>query len=296
MRLRDTLLLLRMPYGINLMPVFFFAFTFADYIDVEKFVQVFLAFFLLIAPASYGYNSYMDADITPVGGLRHPPKPTSELWWICMLFNAGGIGYVYFLDSVLGLLLAVYVAVSIGYSSKNIKLKKFPIIGALLVIIFQGMYLYVMVFLFCQKVDYLEALVQVNLMIPAAISSLLVAINLPLTQVYQHKVDAAKGEGSLSLLFGKRGTFEFVGLLYLIVLVWMGIFLVGSDQSHLFYLFLCCLFPIFIFLIWWAKKLWADPSQATYRYTKIYLNVYVVSMFLYFLFVYLLKVIPEIPV
>jgi 1,4-dihydroxy-2-naphthoate octaprenyltransferase len=142
----------------------------------------------------------------------------------------------------------------------------------------------------------MDALAQVNYLVPSAISSLLVAINIPLTQVYQHKVDAAKGERSLSLLLGKRGTFEYVALLYVVVIIWMGKFLIGSGQSHFFYLFLCCLFPIITFLIWWARKIWSDPTQATYRYAKIYLNVYVGSMILYFLFVYLLRTTPELPV
>ncbi len=296
MKLPSTITLLRVPYSYFLMPIFFFAFTFSDSPDYFKSLQFFLVFFLLVVPASYGYNSYMDDDTTPVGGLRHPPKAKPELWWVCMAMNLVSISYVFFMDTVLGILVALYIAASIAYSMPHIRLKKYAFIGAFTVAFFQGFFLYVMVFLFCQTKGFLEVMNQVNLMVPAVISFLMVLANFPLTQVYQHKVDAANGEKSLSLFLGKKGTFEFAFWLHSIIIIGFGYHLIMSNQSHLFYLYLCFIFPVLAFLFWWAMKVWADATQANFRYTEIYLYIYNTAMLLYFLVVFLVRSTDELPI
>lgn len=296
MKLPSTITLLRVPYSYFLMPIFFFAFTFSESIDYLKALQFFLIFFLLVVPASYGYNSYMDDDITPVGGLRHPPKPKPELWWVCMAMNLVSISYVFFMDTILGILIALYVGVSIAYSMPHIRLKKYGFIGAFFVSLFQGLFLFGMVFLFCQTQDFLQAMNQVNLRIPSIISTLMVLANFPLTQVYQHKVDKGNGEKSLSMILGKRGTFEFAFIIQGIIIGVFGYHLISTNQSHLFYLYMCFIFPVLAFLFWWAMKVWADATQANFRYAHIYLYIYTTAMMLYFLVVFLVRSTDELPI
>jgi cytochrome c oxidase assembly factor CtaG len=50
------------------------------------------------------------------------------------------------------------------------------------------------------------------------------------------------------------------------------------------------------FLFWWAMKVWADATQANFRYTEIYLYIYNTAMLLYFLVVFLVRSTDELPI
>ncbi|OYU96995.1 MAG: hypothetical protein CFE21_01515 [Bacteroidetes bacterium B1(2017)] len=296
MKLPSFIVLLRIPFSFFLAPVFLFAFAFAQQIDVYKATELFIVLHLFIYPASNGFNSFMDKDETSIGGLRHPPQPTQALLIVSMLFNVIGVSYTFFMNPLLGYLTALYVLVSIAYSWHVIRLKKHPILSFLSVIIFQGFVVYTMVYLFCQTTDYLHAMLQNNYLIPALISTLMVAGAYPMTQVYQHKADKKSGDNTLSRMLGIKGTFQFCSLINLSVLAWMGIFLTGTKQSHLFYLFLCFIFPVLAFFVWWATKVWEDESQANFRYTMILNRVSATCMVLYFILVYLMRGSDGIPV
>jgi hypothetical protein len=52
--------------------------------------NAFLVFFilhLLVYPASNGYNSYMDRDTGPIGGIKNPLQPTRQLFYTTVLLD-----------------------------------------------------------------------------------------------------------------------------------------------------------------------------------------------------------------
>jgi 1,4-dihydroxy-2-naphthoate octaprenyltransferase len=57
---KSTLQLLRFPFSYFLMPVYFFALSQVNIIDIPKALLSFIILHLLIYPASNGYNCYMD--------------------------------------------------------------------------------------------------------------------------------------------------------------------------------------------------------------------------------------------
>jgi len=158
MKLPSFIVLLRIPFSYYLMPVFFFAFAFSDYPDLIRSLHIFLILHLLVYPASNGYNSYMDKDTTPIGGLKNPPKPTVWLFVLTTLLNIAAIAWSYWLAPELSLLVAAYILVSISYSWHPIRLKKYAITSFTSVAVFQGFVVFTMVYLFGQKVDYLKAM------------------------------------------------------------------------------------------------------------------------------------------
>src|SRR5580700_9150822 len=83
---RSTLQLLRLHFSIFLMPVYWFAVGQVDpqERDWSRALLVFLILHLLVYPASNGYNSYMDRDDGPIGGLQHPLAPTRQLFLVTL--------------------------------------------------------------------------------------------------------------------------------------------------------------------------------------------------------------------
>ena len=79
---RNTVKLLRFPFSLLLMPVFILALSQAENSILANAVISFLIIHVLVYPASNGYNSYVDKDESPVGGLEKPPQPTKQLFWI----------------------------------------------------------------------------------------------------------------------------------------------------------------------------------------------------------------------
>ncbi|HSN07699.1 MAG TPA: hypothetical protein VLS85_01615, partial [Hanamia sp.] len=69
--LQSTLQLLRFHFSFFLMPVYWFAVSQVNNINWMNALLVFVILHLLVYPASNGYNSYMDRDTTPVGGLKN---------------------------------------------------------------------------------------------------------------------------------------------------------------------------------------------------------------------------------
>src|SRR5690242_15297070 len=81
-----ALKLMRIPFSIFLMPVFWFALINIK-VDLENAIIVFITIHLFLYPASNGYNSYFDRDEQSIGGLKNPPPVTVELWYLILIFD-----------------------------------------------------------------------------------------------------------------------------------------------------------------------------------------------------------------
>ena len=65
-------------FSFFLMPVYWFALSQVKYINWAEAGLIFVILHLLVYPASNGYNSYMDRDTSPVGGIKNPLQPTAR--------------------------------------------------------------------------------------------------------------------------------------------------------------------------------------------------------------------------
>src|ERR1700722_7503517 len=134
---RSTLQLLRFHFSFFLMPVYWFALGQVGEKDIFSAIIIFIILHLLIYPASNGYNSFMDRDETSIGGLKNPSQPTRQLFYTTVTMDIIAIILsclvsIYFLVGILA-----YILASRAYSYRKIRLKKYPVIGYLTVIIFQ---------------------------------------------------------------------------------------------------------------------------------------------------------------
>jgi 1,4-dihydroxy-2-naphthoate octaprenyltransferase len=80
----------------------------------------------------------MDRDSSPIGGLANPLQPTKQLFHLTILMDllAVLLGFFISIFFVCGILL--YILASRAYSYRGIRLKKYPVLGYLVVLIFQG--------------------------------------------------------------------------------------------------------------------------------------------------------------
>lgn len=257
---KSTIQLLRFHFSLFLLPVFLFALSQAPQISWPRALAIFAILHLLVYPSSNGYNSYMDRDESPIGGLEKPMQPTRQLFLVsvCMDILAITLGILISTGFAIGLLL--YILASRAYSYRGIRLKRFPMIGFATVFLFQGAVIFWLTYRYASPHN-----VQSPPIWSCVIASLLIGALYPLTQIYQHEEDRKDGVTTISLLLGKRGTFIFSAIQFLLATVLMyRLFAAASAVNH-FYLFLLMLLPVVLFFLYWMYSVWRSEDKATFR-------------------------------
>jgi 1,4-dihydroxy-2-naphthoate octaprenyltransferase len=268
---RSTVQLLRLPFSIFLMPVFWFALSQVTPRDWGRALLVFVILHLLVYPASNGYNSYMDRDTDPIGGLEHPLQPTRQLFLVTVGMDI--------LAVLLGLLISwyfaagllIYILASRAYSYRGIRLKKYPFIGWLIVAGCQGALVFFLVYQGSHPVSAGVESLQAPLEGMIA-SSLLLGGFYPLTQIYQFDADRKDGVKTLSMALGYRGSFVFTGTLYIVAFLLLVHYFLSTLQDKEFYVLATCMLPVVVYFLIWAVRVWKDPAQASYA-NSIRMNV-----------------------
>ena len=260
----NTLKLLRIPFSFFLMPVFFFSLSQVVEINWINAILCFFVLHLFIYPASNGYNSYMDQDETSIGGLEHPPKPTKTLFYTSVLFDIIGLSLSLFISFQFFICIALYILASRAYSFKGIRLKKFPLLGFLTVVLFQGGFIFWMV---CAAVSAVPIVIGNVLMMALIGCSFLIAGIYPLTQVYQHEADSLSGDFTISYKLGISGTFMFSAIMFIIANILFYFYFDGIHKINHFIYFQLFLFPVVIYFSNWFYKITKDKSQASFKNT-----------------------------
>lgn len=274
---KNTFRLLRIPFSIYLMPVFLLALSQAKSPDWLTTTAGFLIIHLLVYPASNGYNSYVDRDETAIGGLEHPPLPTTSLYYLTLAMDALAILLSLFLvGSLFSACIALYILASRAYSSPTIRLKKYPIAGFLVVVFFQGGFTFLMSL---QAIEPNSTFFQTpeNGWILAA-TSLQIGGAYPLTQIYQHEADLKDGVRTISWKLGYRGTFLFTCLMFGLANLSYFQYFINSGQMSGFIQLQVFFIPVLVFFGWWMRKVWADPAFANFNFTMKMNKVAALSM------------------
>ena len=143
---RSTIQLLRFPFSYFLMPVYWFALSFVPHINWPRAALIFLLLHVLLYPSSNGYNSYMDRDTDSIGGIARPMQPTKQLFYATIILDLLGIILSFLVSPVFAICFSCYILFSRLYSYRGIRLKRFPIVGYLTVIVNQGALTFFMVY------------------------------------------------------------------------------------------------------------------------------------------------------
>ena len=278
---RSTIKHLRFPFSFYLMPVFLFALSQAVDIHWAKSIIAFLILHVLIFPSSNGYNSYQDRDETSIGGLKHPPKVTKNLFYVTLMFDLVGIICGLFISIYFSLFLLVFVLMSRAYSYRRIRLKKYPIIGFLTVFVFQGGFVYLIASTAISVFSFQTFFTFANI-ICMFIASLFLGSAYPLTQIYQHNADKNDGVISISYKLGYIGTFVFSGILFAIAAILLTCLFEIKHQLIAMLLFLIFMLPVIFRLSIWFNKVRKDTENANFENTMNMNIVNSACMNLYF--------------
>lgn len=261
----DAIKLMRIPFSIFLMPVYWFALTQLPNLEPLTAIHVFVLIHFFVYPASNGYNSYFDKDEKSIGGLKNPPPVNRLLFPLIIIFDLCCILYAYWITPFFSVLILVYLLVSKAYSYDKIRLKKYAVLSTLVVTFFQGFFMFLSIqYAFLEEWELI--LKYKNLMV-AACSSLFLLGSYPLTQVYQHQEDQQRGDKTLSLLLGIKGTFLFSSIAFLLGSLFLSfLFLEQGDVNELIY-FLVFGLPILAYFSYWYALVLKNPKQANYKHS-----------------------------
>jgi 1,4-dihydroxy-2-naphthoate polyprenyltransferase len=261
-KIQSTLQLLRFHFSFFLMPVYWFALSQVKNINWPHAVLVFVILHLLVYPASNGYNSYMDRDTSSVGGIKKPMQPTKQLFFVTIILDIVAIALGFFISVIFATGIFFYILASRAYSYRNIRLKKYPIIGYLIVIIFQGAVTFFLVFHGTSSNHTLQ--IPVLAMIASA---LLIGGFYPLTQIYQHEADKKDGVISISYMLGYKGTFIFTGIVYAFAFAVLGTYFYLQSKFIDFIILQMFMAPVIIYFFYWFAKVRKDISEANFKNT-----------------------------
>lgn len=263
---KKALTLLRIPFSIYLMPVFWFGLSaLRGPWSGWRAGAVFVVLHLLVYPASNGYNSYYDRDEGSIGGLKAPPAVTPELLRLVWLFDALALAGAALLSGWFAALVLGYLLVSKAYSYEGIRLKKYPLLSTLVVVVFQGAFTFLMtqVGVGAPSAQLFE---KTNLLL-ALVSTLFLCGSYPLTQVYQHQEDAQRGDRTLSLRLGIRGTFIFAALGLLAGAAALALAYWLRHETRPLLLFAVATGPVLALFGRWAWRVWHDEAAANFEHT-----------------------------
>ncbi len=276
----STLQLLRFHFSFFLMPVFWFSLSQVTEINTTRTIVIFIILHLLLYPAGNGYNSYMDRDTESIGGVKNPKQPTRQLYYTSVIMDTFALICAAFISTGFLLGILAYIAASRAYSYRGIRLKKYPVIGYLTVIIFQG----ALIFFLVMHGSSIDMTLNIPI-IGMIVAALLVGGFYPLTQIYQHKQDKEDGVITLSYKLGKRGTFIFTGVIYSVAMVVLGIYLALNLELDHFFTIQVFLLPVLMYFFWWFYKVWKDETEANFKNT-MHMNL-IASIFTNAAFIFL---------
>jgi 1,4-dihydroxy-2-naphthoate octaprenyltransferase len=263
---KSTVKHLRLPFSFFLMPVFLFALSQANTINWQNAAIAFVILHLLIFPSSNGYNSYQDKDETSIGGLKHPPKVSINLYYATLLLDIAGILIGLLVSVYFSLFVAIFVLMSRAYSYRNLRLKKYPFIGFLTVFIFQGAFVYLMASSSFTPFHFSEFFTSNNI-ICMSVASLFMGSIYPLTQIYQHEADLKDGVISISYKLGYNGTFVFSAILFTIATICLYYYFSLKHQQMALLLFIILMMPVVVKLSVWFNKVRKNTVNANFENT-----------------------------
>ncbi len=284
---RSSWLHLRIPFSYFLLPVFLFALAISPNLNESRMLWVFVILHVFLYPASNGYNSYFDKDEKSIGGLKNPPPVKRGLYYLALLFDIAALLLGYWKINVLFVvMLFMYGLISKAYSHPSIRLKKYPILGWIAAGLFQGLFTFIMCYVGINNFA-LGNCWNASVLIPAILSSMMLWGNYPMTQVYQHEEDAKRGDRTLSLMLGVKGTFIFTAVVFSFAVAGFIFYFISFFEIKYLIAFLLALTPVLAFFLFWFVKVLKDECKANYSYamglnfvSATCLNIFFIYLFL----------------
>ena len=284
---RSTWLHLRFPFSYFLLPVFLFSLAISPNFNQSRLFWVFFILHFLLYPASNGYNSYFDKDEKSIGGLKNPPPVQKELYYISIALDVIAIAMgILIINTTFSIMLLLYGLVSKAYSHPSIRLKKYPVISWLTAGFFQGFFTLLMSYAGINGFS-IGSCLNSRVILAGLLASGMLLANYPMTQVYQHDEDSKRGDFTISLMLGIRGTFFFVAVIFAFVTIGFFFYLKHFFSDFYGLVFLSALFPVLVYFLIWFSTVYKDEIKADYVHTMRLNFISATCLNFYFIFLFL---------
>ena len=260
----SALLHMRFAFSLFLMPVYLFSLSQAPQVIPINAFLTFIIWHMLVYPASNGYNSYFDKDEGSIALIKNPPMVDKSLYNFSLLLDLIALILSFLVNTGLFAAVLIYGILSKLYSHPSVRLKKYPIISFLIVFIFQGACVYWSSYAAVSGLNILNGW-NLNYILAGLICSCLIGATYPLTQIYQHVEDAKRGDKTLSIVLGIRGSFWFSAALFIISIILMYAYWFRLAMMNNFWIFLICVAPVIIIFCTWFMKVYHDPKAANFK-------------------------------
>jgi 1,4-dihydroxy-2-naphthoate octaprenyltransferase len=204
----------------------------------------------------------MDKDETSIGGIKNPLQPTQQLYYTTVIMDMVAISLSFMLSLWFGVCISCYIVCSRLYSYRRIRLKQYPIAGYLTVILNQGSLTFFMIYFVASENLYL------NVPIAGVLSAaFLIGGFYPITQIYQHESDKRDGVTTISMLLGKRGTFIFCAVMYMVALSILFFYFQQRNQLQSFGVIQIFFVPVLVYFVWWFLQVLKHERLADFKHT-----------------------------
>lgn len=277
---------LRIPFSFFLLPVYLFALVISPNFTADGIIYTFVILHFFIYPASNAYNSYFDKDEKSIGILKNPPPVTLGLYYTSILFDFIGIALAWLISPFFATLVFIYGMVSKAYSHPGIRLKKYPWIGWLTAGLFQGVFSFYMAYVGINNYSP-EISFSWKVIFPGLLTSLFLLGSYPMTQIYQHDEDSKRGDKTLSLLLGVKGTFIFTMVFFLIATLGFEYYFIVYFTKAIAVAFLLFMSPAVLYFLLWFYLVNKNANYNNYKWTmglnflsSLCMNAFFIYMFL----------------
>ncbi len=271
---------LRLPFSLLLMPVFLFScYVLEVGKDRSLIAELLLLFFILhglVYPSSNAYNSTQDRDEGSVGLIKKPLPVPKTLIPITVILDCCALILCYTIHLYTAVLLLIYIIASRLYSYRGVRLKKYPILGFLIVFICQGALVFWMVK--SVIVPDINGKTFIESLPMAFVSSLFIGSIYPLSQIYQHEQDKKDGVYTISAMLGYRNTFIFSGIQFMLASLIFNYFLFNDGRTIEMLIYNTSQLPVIIFFLIWFYRVIKDHAKADFKHTMQMNIISAVSM------------------
>ena len=160
----------------------------------------------------------------------------------------------------------MYGLVSKAYSHPSIRLKKYPVSSWLIAGLFQGWFTLLIVYMGLHDSSP-NSVFDPEVQFAAVLSSVILWGSYPMTQIYQHKEDAGRGDTSLSIKLGIPGTFHFTAFCFLVATIGFILYYQRYESLTTGIMFVLFMSPVVIYFGYWYLKVRKDRSLADFDHT-----------------------------
>ena len=286
---RSTLLHLRIPFSLFLLPIFLFALSISNNPILGNVLLVFFILHFLIYPASNGYNSYFDKDEGSIGALKNPPEVSLQLYRVSLILDGFAVLLGFIVNWQFVVLIFIYGLVSKAYSHPSIRLKKWPMTSWFVAGFFQGFFTFIAAYIGINNLGF-DVFQDAYVLLPAILSSCLLWGSYPMTQIYQHDEDAKRGDTTISMKLGIKGTFHFTAVFFAFSSAGFFYFFYRHFDSQTAFWFLAFTLPMVAYFMFWYLNVRKDEERANFSGTMRLNLISSVCFSLFFLWITLGKI------